>query len=97
MNNKLVIIVGSGVAETFKTALYESRLLKTFVPINNLETTSSMDFSEPIAYNARPPIPDLFEGKQFICKGKHQYREVREQEGSIIKCKWICQCGRTTK
>ena len=89
MNNKLVIIVGSGVAETFKTALYESRLLKTFVPINNLETTSSMDFSEPIAYNSRPPIPDIFGGKEFVCKGKHQYSQIEKE--------WICQCGRNTK
>ena len=62
-----------------------------------LESESYIDFSKPIAYNARPPMPDLFEGRQFICKGKHQYREVREHEGSVIKCKWICQCGRTTK
>ena len=25
--------------------------------------------------------------KEFICKGKHQYREVNGR--------WICQCGRT--
>lgn len=32
--------------------------------------------------------------KRFKCKGKHQYREVRTQEGNIIKAEWICECGR---
>lgn len=33
-----------------------------------------------------PPILKYVDGKEFICKGKHQYREV--------KGKWVCQCGR---
>lgn len=39
-------------------------------------------------------------GKQFICKGKHEYRKVERKEefenGSIVKVEWICQCGRKT-
>jgi hypothetical protein len=34
----------------------------------------------------KPPEIELFPNKPFVCKGKHQYREV---EGE-----WICQCGR---
>jgi hypothetical protein len=33
-----------------------------------------------------PPILKYVDGKEFICKGEHQYRQVEE--------KWICQCGR---
>jgi Trk K+ transport system NAD-binding subunit len=33
-----------------------------------------------------PKIVEYVEVKEFICKERHQYREV---EG-----KWICQCGR---
>lgn len=32
--------------------------------------------------------------KVFVCKGKHQYREVVTEDGNIIKGQWICQCGR---
>lgn len=28
----------------------------------------------------------------WICKGKHQYREVK---GENIKSSWVCQCGRS--
>lgn len=34
--------------------------------------------------------------KKFICKGKHQYREVRTTEGNLIKSSWVCECGRRT-
>ena len=60
---------------------------------NNIEAKSYLDFNEAIPFHM---VRHLLgnEGRQFICKGKHQYREVREHEGSVIKCKWICQCGR---
>lgn len=32
---------------------------------------------------------DTFREKEFICKGKHQYREV--------KGVWMCQCGQELK
>jgi hypothetical protein len=41
---------------------------------------------------------EFYNGKQFVCKGKHQYREVQEREdmgeGTLIKSIWICECGR---
>jgi hypothetical protein len=41
---------------------------------------------------------EFYNGKQFVCKGKHQYREVQEREdvgeGILIKSTWICECGR---
>jgi hypothetical protein len=32
---------------------------------------------------------------EFVCKGKHQYREVREQKDGVTNVYWVCQCGRT--
>lgn len=51
--------------------------------------------SEPIVYKTNPPLPQIFEGKKLVCKGKHQYREVKEKDGSLIKVRWVCQCGKS--
>ncbi len=34
----------------------------------------------------KPPEINLYGNKPFVCKGKHQYREVGNE--------WVCQCGR---
>ena len=52
---------------------------------------SYIDFIEPIPYHALLAIPDLYGRKEFICKGKHQYREVKIDDGTK---QWICQCER---
>ena len=50
--------------------------------------------NQPYLINAAPEM--LYPEKKFICKGKHQYREVKEkQEGGLIYVKWQCQCGKT--
>lgn len=43
--------------------------------------------SEPYIYKRQPPLLPMFQEKQFVCKGKHQYRD--------IKGKWTCQCGKS--
>lgn len=40
---------------------------------------------------------DFPKKKEWICKGKHQYREQKEQDGSLIKVSWVCQCGKKLK
>lgn len=33
----------------------------------------------------------------FVCKGKHQYREVRNRSKEMdgfIEVSWVCQCGK---
>ena len=42
--------------------------------------------SEPYVIQKVPEIKDLYGGKEFVCKGRHEYRQ--ENDG------WICQCGR---
>ena len=43
-------------------------------------------------YYASPRVVELqsIQGTQFVCKGKHQYREVVKDSVST----WVCQCGR---
>jgi len=44
------------------------------------------------------PTHQYFEGKQFVCKGKHQYTETKiDESDGTISIKWICQCGRNMK
>ena len=87
MNTYTPIIIGHGAIDAFATTMIPSTTGLTIAVVDEKVKPSYADFSEPIAFNARPPIPDLFEGKQFICKGKHQYREYDKQ--------WVCQCGRS--
>jgi len=39
-----------------------------------------------ILTNPYAHLAEIYEGKKFICKGKHEYRN----NGG----KWVCQCGR---
>lgn len=42
-----------------------------------------------------PAILKYVDEKEFICKGKHQYRKVEEEQASGgVFVKWVCQCGR---
>ena len=57
--------------------------------------------SEPfILHNPYPPeLKSVYEGKQFECKGKHQYRLVDTVkkdmgEGVLVTEIWKCQCGK---
>lgn len=34
---------------------------------------------------------DIINGKQWVCKGKHQYRQVITDNIS----EWVCQCGKS--
>ncbi len=44
--------------------------------------------------NPYKTLTSIHEGKQFICKGKHQYKEVITKNGNFHRSTWICQCGR---
>lgn len=50
---------------------------------------------EPILYKRSPVMQSHSDEKKFVCKGKHQYREIVERDGSIISSKWVCECGRS--
>lgn len=55
--------------------------------------------NEPFIIHAPPPIIDLYGGKEFVCKGKHQYRLVDTAKkemgnGSLVTEIWKCQCGK---
>jgi len=47
---------------------------------------SYIDTEPFVIENPYAKLKEIDNRKQFICKGKHQYREI---EGN-----WICQCGR---
>lgn len=52
---------------------------------------AELGYDDPYIIHA---MPTFHEGKKFVCKGLHQYREVRTQENNEIKSIWVCQCGR---
>ena len=78
-----VAIIGSGghgsIAAT-ALALVEKTMAEVVV-VNDAFERPSIPYLKNPAYNDIVGV-----GDSFICKGKHQYREVEGQ--------WICQCGR---
>ncbi len=50
------------------------------------EDNSYIETERFIEHFTRDKYNKLFEGKTFVCKGKHQY--------SNIGGEWKCQCGR---
>lgn len=76
------------------TALVHSlsnKLDKDIVVVNNVNELPKL-LSENNSYTITNPYHDLPEikaygqSKPFICKGKHEYREING--------KWICECGK---
>jgi superfamily II DNA or RNA helicase len=83
MKDKIVVVAAHiGAGKTVLSEAIASHLNKDVVFI-----TPEQAKQEAIIYERQPPLPPIFEDKQFVCKGKHQYRDV--------KGKWICQCGKS--
>ncbi len=103
MENKVVIIghIGAG-----KTALIDSIESK----LNQKVTVVAPDEAKQLPFNNIDPIlitnhyegllpPFIDNTKKFTCKGKHQYREVRNtvnegEGGTLVSIDWVCECGR---
>jgi hypothetical protein len=83
-----IAIIGSGI--TARTILEKMDKAILVSP----EEAKQLPFpkSEPLIINNPYPIETVKD--QFICKGKHQYREVRTTENNVTKVEWICQCGK---
>ena len=48
--------------------------------------------NKPFVLHNPYPLKGYNEGREFICKGKHQYKKVVKE--NLVE--WICQCGRKT-
>lgn len=67
-----------------------------YINPNNPNEWSNLPYNKKKDVYIIEPSPMMHydSGKEWVCKGKHQYREVTSKEGSLIKTKWVCQCGR---
>jgi len=93
--NKIAIVGGNEMGKTAMYAALQERGLNDVKIITvdeaqeMLESTSFNPKNEPyIIHNHRMIEPYMPNQKEFICKGKHQYKEVNGN--------WVCQCGRKT-
>jgi hypothetical protein len=87
--DKKVLIIDSGRATeaAIETALLNKQdalVVSTLEDIPDELNTAGMQYAISIPYLPKPTF--YFGEKEFICKGNHQYREIKWQ--------WICQCGR---
>jgi len=88
MSNKIAI-VGAGAGVTALTKELIEKKGKDVVVLTPEDVKSSEE--NPFAVYDRyiyEALPLFVNEKPFICKGKHEYRNVDGQ--------WICQCGRKT-
>jgi hypothetical protein len=73
-------------------------LISMSLDLNNINNIVQGDNADSYIDYARMPIDlakyDYPKEKKFICKGRHQYREVRETKNNVTKSYWICQCSR---
>ena len=79
-----VAVVGCG--------LHIERLVSTIASQNNSVVINNVEVKHPTYFKPAQTeyiieaLPTYDYEKKFICKGKHQYREVAGE--------WICQCTR---
>lgn len=83
-----IIIGGAGTMEVAQKIREDEK----FVIVEN-EQDNGLFFSEsnPYIINRIPPIANYY-GKEFVCKGRHEYRRVVND--NLVE--WVCQCGRKT-
>lgn len=61
--------------------------------IDLLNSNEYLDFNQPVIKDTLDFLDSISQEKHFICKGKHQYREVNMKDGDKRWSNWICQCG----
>lgn len=84
-----IAIIGAGHHVSGKTILNQLNSIGyNDVVVVSPETTIEKLQEQIQPYIISMPQPACYQGeeKRFVCKGIHEYREV--------KGKWICQCGR---
>lgn len=89
---KEILFLGSMYFDTMKSILKNKSLTITdnMAEVDNLMKDNGIDFSNqtPITspYKDFSSISTYGSGKEFVCKGRHQYVEFNGE--------WVCKCGR---
>ena len=83
-----IVIIGTGGAGRTALSQYDVEIFNDIDKQNSL-----LSLIDPYVIN-NYPLETLSGQKDFICKGKHQYREVRETNDNVTTVNWVCQCGR---
>ncbi len=100
MQNKTVVIGVGLSAKDHLIELIQDKIGENVVIVSPQEGRElKFPESEPfVIKNIHPPLLSIPGEKQFICNGRHQYREVKNKvpdgDGVFIKVEWVCQCGR---
>lgn len=98
-----IVIVGAGTESHLigKAIAHLGTNDVIIVDTENVKEQLPFPKSEPfILRNPYPPeLKNVYEGKQFECKGKHQYRLVdtvkKDMGESVLVTEiWKCQCGK---
>lgn len=97
---KPVAIIGAGQTREMIEAAMTKQGIKDVLILTPDEYITHQMSLPPIEIKPAPSISQITFGntKEFVCKGKHQYRQVFEEEqlenGTLRKTSWVCQCGR---
>lgn len=95
-----LIVVGSE-DESFLIGKVFAHLMPNDVIVVSPQKATLLQLTKPVSeqFVLSNPYPLKMEGKQFKCKGKHQYRlsdtiKDERENGTISKEVWSCQCGK---
>lgn len=95
---KVIGIVGEPLDSTLRHFLSISKNQHDILLVEDIEKHIAITIKDEVVPFPKPdpnPIQSYIYGKQFVCKGKHQYREVKiEKQEGLIHSEWICQCGK---
>ena len=98
MKNIMVIDTGH---ESILIGQTVAHLMPNDVILVSPQEATQLNLTNPSSYPfvLSNPYPLKMEGKQFKCKGKHQYRlsdtiKDEREYGTITKEVWSCQCGK---
>lgn len=101
--NKIAIVGGDEMGKTAMYAALQERGLNdvqiiTVDEAQDMVAASSFNpIDKPFIIHAQPKVEFYPEQKQFVCKGKHQYRQVLEESEGYTTSTWVCQCGEKLK
>lgn len=96
-----IIVVGVGTESHLVGKAIAHLGAENVIVVDAEKTKEQLPFpkSEPFIIQAPHPMINPYGGKEFVCKGRHEYRLVDTVKkemgnGTLVTEIWKCQCGK---
>lgn len=61
----------------------------------NINDKNSLGYFQPFTIFDPYKDLDIAYNKEWVCKGKHQYRQTTNEINGTKHSEWVCQCGKS--